>query len=290
MAKFPTKVAAPVPARPGAKAAPQPAPTAARSVRPGQPKAAPAAKTPSAPARAAVGRAQRPPVTAWSYSRFRDWQKCPLFFKLKHLDKLPEMAPGEVNLPMQRGIEIGEALDKYLRKETAKLPPECKPLAEQYKELRSIKNLQVEQQWGLTKDWAPCAWNDWDRCWVRIKMDISFHDLPTNLVKVIDNKTGKFKPQENASYMEQLDIYAAGAIGIHPAAKGVEAELYYSDHGIVFPMEGPLEYSAAQAKAAQAKWTLRVAPLFADRKFTPRPSRACQWCPYSKAKGGPCAY
>jgi hypothetical protein len=40
----------------------------------------------------------------------------------------------------------------------------------------------------------------------------------------------------------------------------------------------------------QRDWTRRAVPMFKDRRFAPTPNDKCGWCPFSKAKGGPCKF
>ena len=59
-------------------------------------------------------------VTSWSFSRYGDYKKCPLAFKLKHIDKIQEpKSPA-----MQRGIDIHNLAEAYVVGKLAKLPPE----------------------------------------------------------------------------------------------------------------------------------------------------------------------
>lgn len=232
----------------------------------------------------AIRRATR--FTSWSFSRYADYRKCPLRAKLKHLDKIPEPQ----NPAAARGQDIGERLDKYLKRQTPTLPVECKPLKAEYAFLRKQKNNFVEEMWGFNQDWEVVPWNDWNNCWLRVKVDVGYQDLKENILHVIDNKTGKYKPEEQSAYTEQLELYTVAGIVMFPTANEVHTRLYYSDHGIQHPIEGPMIYSAKDAVKLRKTWTKRVQPMFNDTRFAPLPGRHCSWCPYSKNKGGQCKY
>jgi hypothetical protein len=225
--------------------------------------------------------------TSWSYGRWRDWYKCPLFAKLKHLDKLPE--PGSP--AMERGSRIDDGITNYLRKtKGAKLPSEVvAKLRPMYESLRKERNLFVNEMWGFDRQWQPVAWNDWDRCWLRVKVDMGHLDLEENVLYLFDNKTGRYKPEETVTYGEQNEIYTAGGAAQFSEVDYVVPRFVYTDHGILHPPESEM-IDQRQAGALQKKWTKKVQPMFADKRFNPKPGRACQWCPYSKAKNGPCKY
>jgi hypothetical protein len=224
--------------------------------------------------------------TSWSYSRYRDYARCPFFAKCKHLDKIPERE----SPAMARGIAIGQGTENYLLKKSPKLPTEIhtklRPL---YAQLRKTATLFVEQMWGFNRAWEPVPWNDWQNCHVRIKIDMGYVDTKRNVAVIHDNKSGQFKPYDSDSYMEQLDLYTAGAIAMFPTVRGIETSLVYTDHGITFP-EKPVEATPDEARLAQKNWSKKVRALLADKKFVPRPGRYCSWCPYSAKEGGPCVY
>ena len=222
---------------------------------------------------------------SWSYSRYSDWARCPQYAKFKHLDKLQEPR----NNAMNRGIEIGEAGEAYLTRRTTRLHPELKPVADRYKRLRERKNLVVEQQWGFDKNWLPVPWDDWSNCVVRVKMDISFVDLDSNVLVVIDAKTGKYRPDNISVYRDQLEIYTIGGFAQYPDIEGVDASLLYTDHGIEYPEEITV-VDRAQGEVLKKRWNKKVAPMLRDTRFLPKPNSGCRWCHFRSENGGPCKY
>lgn len=230
-----------------------------------------------------------PVVKSWSFTRYDDYSKCPLFFKLKNLDKLPEpKSPA-----MLRGADIAKASEDYLLKRTSKLDLNLKTFAEEYKFYRTQPNIIVEASWGFTRDWNACSPTDWNNCWGRAKIDIGYVDLQDNELHIRDGKTGKFREHDAAKYMMQLELYSAVGIIMYPTVRKVIPRLNYTDLGITYPdgVKVPdVEYTAKEAVALQKVWNKRVVPMFNDRQFAPRPGKHCGYCPYSKEKGGPCKF
>lgn len=225
-------------------------------------------------------------IKSWSFTRWNDWYRCPAYAKYKHLDKLPEPKSDA----MLRGQKIAQGSEDYLLKRTTRLIPELRTFKDHYKFYREQPSLVAEENWGFDKDWNPVPWDDWNNCVLRVKIDIGYQFLEDNSFNVRDGKSGKFNEHKNEEYLLQLDLYAAAGIARYPAVSEVSTQLLYTDLGITYPEEEPKIYTAKQALAAQKQWDKRVKPMFADRTFAPRPGKYCGWCPYSKAKGGPCAY
>lgn len=238
---------------------------------------------------------------AWSFSRYMDYQKCPAFANWRHLQKLKtvEMRNREIaeasgklpETPMQRGARVAGEADRYLTKKTSKVPIELMPLAKTYREIRSLGNLSVEQGWGFTKDWKPCSPTDWKNCWLRVKIDVCYIEegKAGDVLHIKDNKTGKFSQYKNEEYAEQLDLYGTAGLTLMPSVTKVTAQLLYSDLGIVHPSQ-PAVYLVGDLQKMQKAWDKRVRPMMNDKRFAPRPNRGCEWCEFSKAKGGPCRF
>lgn len=215
-------------------------------------------------------------IKSWSYSRYALHTECPAKAKYKFLDKLPEPpAPA-----MERGNKIHKLAEDYTKGEIKKLPPELKLYKDQFEELRRSKPM-VEESWTFRQDWSETTWNDWNGAWCRIKVDASCLD-ETELY-VIDHKTGK--PRDG--YEEQLSLYALGGMLKFPHIEMVHTQLWYLDHDIEPVAKS---YSIKEFKDLKVGWEKRVKPMLSDTRFSPKPSHKCQWCPYSKAKGGPCKF
>lgn len=234
-------------------------------------------------------------LTSWSFSRYSDYKQCPLKAKLKHIDKIQE-PPNEA---MARGAEIHTKAEHYLKGIVKRLPAELKLFKDEFTKLKKLMDRKVlppivEDTWALTKDWAITSWNDWTGCWVRIKLDLAHHEDEKTLI-VTDWKTGKFRPEMNEDYLEQLELYALGALLVLEHVEIVKPRLIYLDTGDVYPPEGEeLVYHRKDLEKLRKTWEKRVKPMMNDKKFAPRPNNKCRWCFYRKSNkangGGQCSF
>lgn len=221
-----------------------------------------------------------PRITAWSFSRLQDYRKCPLFAKFKHVDKIRE--PG--NDAMARGSAIGTMAETYIMSPKAmRCPPELKAFEEEFKELRKRKAV-CEDQWAFDVNWNETGWFDKD-AWLRVKTDIYSLNVKTNVMLVVDNKTGKIREEHE----EQVDLYALGGLLKFPSAEAIDARLWYLDQGVEVPAE-PKIYTQADVPRLKTYWLKQVKSMLADTHFAAKPSHACQWCFFSSKKNGPCQY
>jgi len=232
-------------------------------------------------------------LTSWSFSRYNLYKQCPLKCKLIHIDKLKE-PPSEA---MARGTRIHELAENYIK---GALP--AKPFPEELRLFRSeivkLRNLfkkghvTVEDNWAFDPAWAKA---DWFKGWVRVKLDCAHIVKDTAIIT--DWKTGKFRPEQNDSYVEQLELYALASLLWFPKGPGkVKPRLVYLDEGTIFPAPGERNsvlakgYTQDDVPSLINQWEARVRPMLCDEQFAPKPNRFCSWCAFSKAKGGPCQF
>jgi hypothetical protein len=218
-------------------------------------------------------------LKSWSYSRYADYKQCPLRFKLKYLDKIPE---GVVNPAMERGSAIHKEGELYLKDSTIDtVPASYQYFAEEMKQLKSLSPM-VEQQWGFTKKWEPTDWFS-KKTWVRIIADVAvLYDDDT--AEVIDFKTGrKYDINE-----EQVELFGAATLKKFSNLKEIQVRLWYLDQ----PTDNEVlrTYTAKDGELIRKDWEKKVIPMFNDRRFAPTPNTKCRWCSYAKDKGGPCPY
>lgn len=233
-------------------------------------------------------------ITAWSYSRYSDYKQCPLRFKLKYIDKLPE--PGSPQ--MQRGSDIHKEGELWLKKPSgkgkpARLPDSYKHFKEEMEQLRGLAPL-VEQQWGFTRQWTPTGWFGQDT-WLRIICDVAvLYDDDT--AEVIDFKTGrKYDTNE-----EQVELFSSGVFMKFPNVRHVTTRLWYLDqekdnevireYGREPGMTNDNGDKLLSFEEIRNDWEKKVVAMFKDKRFAPTPNDKCRWCSFSKAKGGPCKF
>ena len=241
--------------------------------------------------------APKPRITAWSYSRYSTYRQCPLKLKLSAIDRIKEpQSPA-----MARGDGIHKTIEAYLKDPKKRTPKDYEFIG---KELRRLKKIVasgapttgVEEQWAFRKDWTRTTWDDWTGCWLRAKVDLVHAEDET--VVVTDWKSGKFRPDSVADYLEQLELYALVALLVYESRPGlaVRPRLVYTDLGIVYPTpvagEPGLLFTPDDAPRLKKTWAARARPMLADRTFAPRPNRFCKSCHYRRgnaaAGGGQC--
>lgn len=262
---------------------------------------APAAKATITPSKTApkVVSVIKPP-TSWSFSRYSDFKTCPLFFKLKHMDKVLEPKSDA----MQKGIDAHEDAEKYIKGQLKKLPPVLMPMKAEFDEMKKMFKAKkfpiiVEDNWAFKADWSETQWNDWTGCWVRIKLDAA-HYSDGHTMWVTDWKTGKPSEYKVAEYMEQMELYAVSAL-LMSAVEEVEVHVrlaFVETGDMIAPrLEDGTElvYTRADLPRLLKEWEKRVRPMMNAKNYPPRPNSSCRWCWYGQAKvaaGGPglCKY
>jgi RecB family exonuclease len=232
------------------------------------------------------------PVTSWSFSRYMDYSTCPRKFKLKHIDKVAE-PKGDA---MQRGIDIHNMAEAYVKGTLAKLPKELTSFRDEFVKLRKMYKTKklpmiVEDNWAFTIDWDETQWNNWTQCWVRIKLDCAHYE-ERNVMFVTDYKTGKMSDFKNAEYMMQLELYALAALLMSAVDDVIiKPRILYTDTGDTYPPTGrEVTYTRKDLPALMKTWNGRVKPMMTATNFPPRANGTCRWCWYGQAKkaeGGP---
>jgi CRISPR/Cas system-associated exonuclease Cas4 (RecB family) len=99
---------------------------------------------------------------------------------------------------------------------------------------------------------------------------------------IVDYKSGK----KYESHARQVELYMALAL-TERKLKEIEGALYYLDFKPGTWERLPV-MQPPQAKIVLKEWEGRIAKIKKDKLFPPRPGRYCNWCGYSRYKGGPC--
>lgn len=227
-------------------------------------------------------------LTSWSYSRFSDYVKCPAMAKYKHIDRIKE--PG--NAAMDRGTAIHLECEKYVKGELKKLPESMARFPKEFAALRKLGTVLCEQSWSFTKAWEePCSPTDWNRAWVRIKVDAHWlvvkkvGKVNQTTVHIVDYKSGK----ESDDHRLQRDLYALGAFHTYTDAVAVVAEHWYLDQGTIAGDKVLYTRTGDMAKLQQ-QWDNATHSMLNDKRFATQPGKQCGWCFYSKNKHGDCKF
>lgn len=221
-------------------------------------------------------------ITAWSFSRYNDYEKCPYYAKLKFIDKLREPD----NPAQKKGSDIHKAAELYVKGQTKTLDPALKNFKAEFNKLVRLK-AQAEGQWAFNPKWEPVDWFAKD-AWCRIKIDACC--VSDGKLFVIDYKTGKIYP----NHAEQLELYAIGGFlqNTHKGAPDVlEAQDWYLDLPEDDPQSiGGEEFDRADVKDLQKKWASKTKAMLTDTRFLHKPGPHCNRCHFRKGNNGPCKY
>lgn len=225
------------------------------------------------------------PITAWSYSRYNTYALCPLQFKLKFIDKVPE--PGSP--AMQRGDMIHKGIAAYVQGSSSTLPRDALQnpvIVDLIQEVKAMPNKEVEQQWGYGAHWQPTGWFDrgGEKVWFRSVLDagVIYDDMT---FEAVDWKTGK----RYGSNEDQMETQAIAVFQRFKSVKHVTARLAYIDEKGANPFEFH-EFPATKLQSLKDKWEKKTKPMFEDEVFAPRPNEKCRFCSFSKSKSGHCAF
>jgi hypothetical protein len=230
-------------------------------------------------------------ITAWSFSKYSVYKQCPAKAKYLFIEKRKE-PPSQA---LARGAEVHDKADQYIKGKLRVLPAELKSFAGVFKELKAqykkkINGMVVEDNWAFTKNWEITRWDDWNNCWLRLKLDCASTN-DHKILRLRDWKTGKFREELNEEYMEQLSLYGLAALIQLPHIEVVIPSLVYVDQGEVYPTpDNEIQYVRSDLPKLKKLWEKRVKPMLNDTRFAPKPNDKCKWCHFSAAKGGPCKF
>lgn len=221
-------------------------------------------------------------VTAWSYSRYSTYAECPLKFKGKFIDKLKEPE----SPAMARGDNVHKATAAYLVGGMP-LPAEITTTFQKklLAEVKAHEDKVVEQQWAFDAKWAPTGWfrpgMNGGEPWFRSILDcgVLYEDMS---LEALDWKTGK----RYGSNDEQMETQAIAAYQHFKPATHVTTRLVYFDA----KSEEIAEFPKSDLPKLLDKWAKKVAPMFTDTAFLPRPNDKCRFCLMAKGNGGTCRY
>jgi PD-(D/E)XK nuclease superfamily len=231
-------------------------------------------------------------ITSWSMSRYNEYKNCPLKAKLKFIDKLKEPA----NEAMERGNTIHILAEDYIKGKIRNVPKELKLFQDLFKDLKKrfkskLNPVHVEETWAFKSDWTETSWDDWNGCWLRVKVDCAFKESKdSDTLEIKDWKTGKFRPDNNDDYLEQLELYALGAFIKFPHINGIYASLTYLDEGVEYPSDNSIHFTRSDLPKLKKLWTNRVKAMMNDTVFPPKPNMWCTRCHFRKSGTGHCPF
>ena len=211
----------------------------------------------------------------WSLSALQSYEGCAYQYKLKYIDKLGGDTRSDA---ASRGVEIHAEIEAYLRKEVENVPQSAIKHAPLLTELRG-RECFPEHKVALSREWQPVQW---DERWYGGIFDLKVLGPKESEASVYDWKTGKIYD----SHDDQKSLYTLAIFAEHPAVLWVRAVHVYVDLGKVTAKA----YHRDEMHNLRNQWNSRANKLEVEQEWLPNPSFKCRYCPFSKAKGGPCRF
>lgn len=231
-------------------------------------------------------------IKAWSMSRADKFEACPKQAYLAYVDKIPEPDRGPPPKGMtewhnDRGSRVHDQAEAYVKGDRPDLIAECVSFQPEFAKLRSLHaadKVITEQGWGFTKDWTPCAWDDYDNIWLRVIIDALAFRNPYEAV-VIDYKTGKRIGNE-IKHGKQVQLYQLATFIKYPELEKITTELWYLDQNELYRQV----FTRNQGMRFFEAFNNKGLAITETNEFPANPGRACFFCPYKTGligKNGP---
>lgn len=220
----------------------------------------------------------------YSFSQWERYNQCPANWKYKVRDRLPTSPAGPA---AQRGLEIHATIEAYINgAQPWTLHPAIKPdYVHVFDEFRrwSGGDRWTERKLGMDKEWSWASPEDPEKHVLMVLDVVAFHKPKAGAygkLKIGEWKSGKPKD----THKDQRTIYALGGLTWWQADE-VEVETHY--------VEGTADTERLIAKRSALPkliriWDDRFKQMEDDKICAPRPGRHCDWCDFSRLKGGPC--
>ncbi len=234
--------------------------------------------------------AKLPPLatlTSWSYSVYTAYMKCPMQVMFDKIKRIRIQEPE--NPAFIKGNTLHKFAEMYIsgKGKAPTIIPDLKAVSKRLIAYRKMKAL-VEQDWAFTKNWLPTQWNNWNDCWLRIKVDVCAVTKEPPLVQITDWKSGKVYDE----HKQQRSLYALGGLQLVDlgllagGAKTVKviAEHLYTDT----TQSATEEYGMKDLKPLKREWETRIKQMMTDTKYPAKTGFHCRYCKFRKSAGGPC--
>jgi putative RecB family exonuclease len=229
---------------------------------------------------------------ALSPSRASDFKQCPLLYRLRAIDRLPEpSSPAQV-----RGTVVHGALELlYALPAASRVPDTAATRPELAGEMDpALRATLLDEARALVSGYYrledPTRF-DPESCEQRVEVELADGTLlrgfvdridvaPTGEMRVVDYKTGKApsatRELAEAKALFQMKFYAVALLrsrGVLPA----RLRLLYLADGQVLDYTPDLDELVRFEKTLMAMWqAIQLAGVTGD--FRPKPSRMCDWC------------
>jgi CRISPR/Cas system-associated exonuclease Cas4 (RecB family) len=247
------------------------------------------AKKPAAVTKRFIPAPKLATLTAWSYSTYSQYIKCPLSVCFEKIKKIRIQEPP--NPHFEKGDRVHKAAESFIlgTGKPPKLIPELAVSPKVGAALAMFRKAKasVEIQWTFTKNWLPTSWFGSD-AWLRIKTDVCLDTTAPPLVHITDWKTGKLYDD----HRQQRSLYALGGLQLVElgelagGSKDVKliAEHLYTDTGF----SSTEEFGMKDLSPLKREWMRRIKDMMSDTKYPAKTGFHCRYCKFRKSAGGPC--
>ncbi len=217
------------------------------------------------------------PIQYWSPSALNTFERCPQRIYLTKVMDNPEPQHEAAS----RGEEIHDAAEHYIMGTRDDIDPRLNKVKDQVIALRKLADdgkVVCEENWGITRYWEGCTWQEKDLLWGRVKLDVCVNRGEHG--QVIDWKSGKSRGNE-VQHSSQLMTYAVAAIHRYPQWTKVRASCVYTDEG----KETVKNWTRGELlQYVMPAMTTRALRLTEAVTFDARPSKfTCLWCPHRES-------
>lgn len=233
-------------------------------------------------------------ITAWSFSRLKDYEKCPLSAYLKYSEK--RSTEHMDSTAGDRGTQVHTEAEQFVKGDGT-FTADLAKFADYFSKLKDrydAGEVIVEEEWAFNRDWDITDWFA-DDTWCRMKLDNFIfedrsyeHDADSFTIgTATDYKTGK-KFGNEVSHGQQGQLYAIGSFLRYPTLEHIDVEFLYLDHG----QTTKRSYTREKAMKFLPSWTSRAMKMTEATEYPPKPNKiTCMWCPFGPQNGdGSCEW
>lgn len=213
------------------------------------------------------------PIKTWSFSSLTKFEQCPYASYLGKVEGFKEPAGPAAD----RGSQLHEVMERYIRGESDDLPPKVAasllPYVDTLRSAYKLGDVEIEQEWTFDKLWVQCEPKTPD-VWAVFKCDAVVHESET-CINIIDWKSGKIFGNE-LKHGTQGMFYCIAALLRYPKVNYVEAEFAYIDHG-----QTAIRCTMTRDELPHflPRLTKRALAMTQAQEFPANPSKQnCRWC------------
>jgi len=236
----------------------------------------------------------------YSYSKIKDFQSCKLYYKYKHLDKIPELTSSAAQL----GRQVHEFIERYsIRCLSSKIQSDDQfaksltdeiitqldadlidtfiSIIETYLESHLFIDendilTEVEKKLAFYKNWEQCDFDD-DKAYFRGIID--FFRVFADSVRIVDYKTNrKIRPTSEVKHDFQLKTYAWFCYLLYPEFEKYNVTLDFVRYRTQI---GPIFFDREDVKQFGKYIDNYIKKIECTNKWEPMLSSHCEYCGYA---------